>query len=109
MCRVYVNTDQNLYESSTRSMSLHGVVTTVRLENLFWNVLEQIARQEKMTVSRLITQFYDELMALHDESPANFTSFLRVCCLRYLSFNVVDQKGLSKDWDKFSICENLQN
>lgn len=87
MCRVYLNTAQNLYESSSRSMRLHGAVTTLRLENMFWNVLLEIALKEKITLSQLITKFYDELMVVQDDPPANFTSFIRVCCLRYSSLN----------------------
>ncbi len=36
MCQVYVRADPIQYESRTRSLRIHGVLTTLRLENLFW-------------------------------------------------------------------------
>ncbi|WP_176055284.1 ribbon-helix-helix domain-containing protein [Paraburkholderia caribensis] len=85
MCNVYVNADPILYESRTRSLRIHGVITTVRLENLFWDVLHEIASRENMTTTQFAVKLYDELIALRGEVPSNFASFLRVCCLRYLS------------------------
>jgi predicted DNA-binding ribbon-helix-helix protein len=38
-----------------------------------------------MTTSQFAVKLYDELIALRGEMPTNFASFLRVCCLRYLS------------------------
>jgi predicted DNA-binding ribbon-helix-helix protein len=85
MCNVYVNADPILYESRTRALRIHGVVTTVRLENLFWDVLREIASRENMTTSQFVAKLHDELVGLRGEEPLNFASFLRVCCLRYLS------------------------
>lgn len=85
MCNVYVNADPILYESRTRALRIHGVVTTVRLENLFWDVLQEIANCENMTTTQFAVKLHDELLALRGEEPLNFASFLRVCCLRYLS------------------------
>lgn len=85
MCGVYINADPILYESRTRSLRIHGVITTVRLENLFWDVLQEIAERENLTTSQFAVKLYDELIALRGEMPTNFASFLRVCCLRYLS------------------------
>lgn len=84
MCGIYVNTDPILYESRTRSLRIHTVITTVRLENLFWNVLQEIAEREGMTTNQFIGKLHDELTELRGEGQ-NFASFLRVCCLRYLS------------------------
>lgn len=85
MCNVYVNADPILYESRTRALRIHGVVTTVRLENLFWDVLHEIANRENVTTTQFVVKLHDELVALRGEEPLNFASFLRVCCLRYLS------------------------
>lgn len=63
-------------------MRLHGVATSIRLEVLFWDVLEEIAARDDLRVSQLIERLYDELVAYRGE-VSNFTSFLRVCCLRY--------------------------
>ncbi|MEM5295035.1 ribbon-helix-helix domain-containing protein [Burkholderia sp. JPY481] len=85
MCNVYVNADPIHYESRTRALRIHGVVTTVRLENLFWDVLQEIASREDVTTTQFVVKLHDELIALRGEEPLNFASFLRVCCLRYLS------------------------
>jgi len=87
MCEIFVKADPALYECRARSIRLHGAVTSIRLEKLFWNVLEEVAKRDGMSTSRLITKLYDELVAYRGEVD-NFTSFLRVCCLRYLSLMV---------------------
>jgi predicted DNA-binding ribbon-helix-helix protein len=60
------------------------VLTTIRLENLFWDVLAEIAGREGKTTNQMITTLHEELTALREDN-GNFTSFLRVCCLRYLA------------------------
>jgi predicted DNA-binding ribbon-helix-helix protein len=95
MCGIYINADPILYESRTRSLRIHGVITTVRLENLFWDVLHEIAARENMTTSQFAVQLYDELIALRGEMPTNFASFLRVCCLRYLSMRGETTSGVN--------------
>ncbi len=84
MCKIFVCADPALYDTASRSLRLHGVVTSIRLENLFWRVLDEIGRRDGMSVNQLITKLYDEIIEARGEVP-NFTSFLRVCCLRYLS------------------------
>jgi predicted DNA-binding ribbon-helix-helix protein len=79
--------DPAFHKTSTRSMRLHGVVTNIRLETLFWSVLADISRRDGMSLSHLITKLYDEIIEARGEVE-NFTSFLRVCCLRYLSLQI---------------------
>lgn len=50
MCRIFVSADPDSYDSRTRSVRLHGVVTSLRLENLYWQVLEEIARRDGLGV-----------------------------------------------------------
>jgi predicted DNA-binding ribbon-helix-helix protein len=82
MCEVFISADPQSYDSRTRSVRLHGVVTSIRLENLFWMVLEEIARRDAMSVVQLIEKLYDELVSARGE-VGNFASFLRVSALRY--------------------------
>ena len=82
MCEVFISADPQSYDSRTRSVRLHGVVTSIRLENLFWQVLDEIARRDAMGVVQLIEKLYDELVASRGE-VGNFASFLRVSALRY--------------------------
>jgi predicted DNA-binding ribbon-helix-helix protein len=62
MCKIFVRADPTLYETTTRSMRLHGVVTSIRLENLVWRVLGEIGQRDGMGINRLITKLYDEVV-----------------------------------------------
>ncbi|ALV09268.1 putative DNA-binding ribbon-helix-helix protein [Roseateles depolymerans] len=84
MCQVFISADPQSYESRTRSVRLHGVVTSIRLENLHWEVLEEIAARDGMSVTQLITRLYDELVQARG-AVGNFASFLRVSALRYMA------------------------
>jgi len=87
MCEIFVKADHRLYESKARSLRLHGVVTSIRLEKLFWDTLNEIAERDGMSTNQLITKLYDELTQYRGHID-NFSSFLRVCCLRYTSLMV---------------------
>lgn len=94
MCRIFVSADPDSYDSRTRSVRLHGVVTSLRLENLYWQVLEEIARRDGLGVVQLIERLYDELVAERG-AVGNFSSFLRVSALRYES--LIAQGRLPRD------------
>ncbi len=95
MCSVYVNADPIQYEARTRSIRINNVLTTIRLENLFWDVLAEIASREDKTTNQMIAALYSELFVRREDST-NFTSFLRVCCLRYLSLPRLDDAALEQ-------------
>jgi predicted DNA-binding ribbon-helix-helix protein len=82
MCEIFISADPASYDGRTRSVRLHGVVTSIRLENLFWTVLEEIAARDGLSVVQLIEKLYDELIEARGEA-GNFASFLRVSALRY--------------------------
>ena len=90
MCQIFVRANPQSYEATTRSIRLHGVVTSVRLENLFWDTLEEIAARDGMNVPQLLSKLYDELLEHRGDIP-NFSSFLRVCGLRYLALQLEDR------------------
>jgi predicted DNA-binding ribbon-helix-helix protein len=94
LCKIFISADPSSYESRTRSVRLHGVVTSLRLENLHWSVLEEIAGRDGMTVAQLIEKLYDELVADRG-AVGNFSSFLRVCALRYE--NLIAQGLIPRD------------
>ncbi|MCZ4352821.1 ribbon-helix-helix domain-containing protein [Roseovarius aestuarii] len=87
MCRLFIGADPELWESVTRSFRMDGMVTSVRLEHMFWNVLEDIAARQDLNVRQLLHQLYNESI---DEGHdlGNFTSFLRVCCLRFIDLQL---------------------
>lgn len=84
MCEIYVKADPMLYESRSRSLRIHGCVTRIRLENHFWDILAEIAASDGYTTNQLIAKLHDELLEYRGEID-NFSSFLRVSCLRYLT------------------------
>ncbi|WP_341892396.1 ribbon-helix-helix domain-containing protein [Variovorax sp. YR752] len=94
MCKIFISADPASYESRTRSVRLHGVVTSIRLENLHWAVLEEIARRDGMSVAQLAGKLYDELVTERG-AVGNFSSFLRVCALRYE--NLIAQGLIPRD------------
>lgn len=106
MCKIFINADVMLYTTRSRSLRLHGLSTSIRLENMFWDVLEEIAGRDGMTTNQLIATLYDELTE-HGVDMANFTSFLRVSCVRYLSLQLAGRiqtdrgvpiRSLNADW-----------
>jgi predicted DNA-binding ribbon-helix-helix protein len=61
-----------------RSVRIKGHATSVSLEDPFWEVLQQIAAQEKKSLNELIA-------AIDTRNPdANLSSALRVFVLRHL-------------------------
>ena len=94
MCQVFISADPHLYESRARSVRLHGLTTSIKLENLFWQVLDEIAKRDGMGVPQLCAKLYDELVAVRGEVD-NFASFLRVCCGRYMALQL--SGGISQD------------
>ena len=96
MCNLFVGADPQLWESKSKSIRLAGFVTSIRMENVFWRALEEIAYRDEMSTNELITTLYHEsLDAGHD--VGNFTSFLRVCALRYYSLIAVGELSGSLD------------
>ncbi|WP_159716189.1 ribbon-helix-helix domain-containing protein [Geminicoccus flavidas] len=83
MCRIYSATDPKLYEQVTKSVRLHGAVTSIRLEARFWTILDEIAQREGISTPRFVTKLYDEVLDREGE-VRNFASLLRVVCTIYL-------------------------
>lgn len=94
MCQVFIGADPLLYQNRVRTVRLHGVATSIRLENLFWEVLADIARRDGLSVPQLCARLHDELAA-EREGIDNFASFLRVCCGRYLALQL--SGGIPRD------------
>jgi predicted DNA-binding ribbon-helix-helix protein len=84
MCEYFVKADPILYEQRTRTVRIHSVLTSIRLENTVWDTLAQMAEARRCSTNSLIVQFHDEILAHRGEVP-NFASFLRVTCIRFLS------------------------
>lgn len=83
MCEYFVKADPILYEQRARTIRIHGVLTSIRLENMVWDILAEMAEEEDCTTNALISKFHDEIVAHRGEVP-NFASFLRVTSMRHL-------------------------
>jgi predicted DNA-binding ribbon-helix-helix protein len=83
MCRIYARTGVDHYRCQTRSVRLGGHATSIRLEAMFWTILQEIAANEGSTVGRFLSKLHDEILA-DDRAPQNFASLLRCVCLTYL-------------------------
>lgn len=89
MCEYFVKADPIQYEQRTRTIRIHGVLTSIRLENMVWDVLAEMAEAENCTTNHLIVQFHDEILAHRGEVP-NFASFLRISGMRFLRLKLVE-------------------
>ncbi len=89
MCEYFVKADPIQYEQRTRTVRIRNVLTSLRLENMVWDILAEMAEEEGCTTNALISNFHDEIMAHRGEVP-NFASFLRVTSMRYLRRCVIN-------------------
>jgi predicted DNA-binding ribbon-helix-helix protein len=83
MCKLFIDADPELWQTRLRSVRMDGFSTSIRLENLYWRVLEELAARDRMTLTQLLSRLHAELLEAHGKVE-NFSSFLRVCCGRYL-------------------------
>ncbi len=90
MCQLFVKADPTLWETRLRSVRMHGFATSVRLENIYWTLLEEIARRDNLSVAEILARLYEELLEAHG-AVDNFASFLRVCCARYLMLQLAGE------------------
>jgi predicted DNA-binding ribbon-helix-helix protein len=84
MCHIYAGTDRGEYRQVTRSVRLHRVVTSIRLENRFWTILDRMAAEEGVTTPKFLAVLYDEVGEVQGE-VRNFASLLRVACTTWLA------------------------
>ncbi|PNG28015.1 ribbon-helix-helix domain-containing protein [Methylocella silvestris] len=82
MCKIFNELDASSYQCQTRSVRLGRHVTSIRLEALFWRVLEKMAASEGATLGRLLTRLHDESLEFEGEI-GNFTALLRCACIGY--------------------------
>ena len=62
MCQLFIKADPNLWEKRLRSVRLHGFSTSVRLENIYWRLLEEIAARDGLSVAEILARLYEELL-----------------------------------------------
>ncbi len=65
-----------------RGFRIHGHSTTIRLERVFWTVLEDITDHLHLTMPQLIERVHDGCLVANDK---NLASCLRVICMKYIN------------------------
>ena len=83
MCKIFSSLGYEDYGFQSRSVRLGGHVTSVRLEAMFWTVLEEIAAREGASIGRFLSALHDEVLE-YERNPQNFASLLRCACLTHL-------------------------
>ena len=82
MCSLFSSIDPKEYAFHTRSVRLAGHATSIRLEGMFWRLLEEISALQGVTLGRFLSKLHDETLHEHSE-PHSFASLLRCACLTY--------------------------
>ena len=72
----------NEFIPEKRSLRLQGHPTTLRLERAFWNILEEIARDQDTSINETIQKIHEGCLVANDK---NLASCLRVICLKYVN------------------------
>lgn len=80
MCHIFAGQDPASYRCRTRSIRLGGHVTSIRLEQRFWSILEDISAAQGLSLGKFLSTLYDEALEIHG-TVTNFTSLLRCACL----------------------------
>ena len=83
MCQIFAGQDPQRYQSTTRRLRLNGQSTSLRLENAFWDILDQIAEADQVSTPAFISRLHSEVLEIKGE-PENFTSLLRTACLIFV-------------------------
>jgi predicted DNA-binding ribbon-helix-helix protein len=76
----YCNFSTDLLKLRQRSVRLNGIATCLRLEEIYWAIIEELAHEESLTVGKLISRWAMEMDLAH-EAIFNFTGYVRVVCV----------------------------
>ncbi len=90
MCQVFAGQEPERYASETRRLRLNGQSTSIRLENAFWAILDEISASEGVTTPSFLSTLHTEVLQLRGE-PSNFTSLLRCACLKFIELSPARQ------------------
>ncbi|MEM1378556.1 MAG: ribbon-helix-helix domain-containing protein [Pseudomonadota bacterium] len=93
MCQVFAGQDPARYSCATRRIRLNGQSTSVRLEQAFWSILDELAETEDMSTPAFLSKLHSEVLEISGE-PTNFTSLLRCTCLTYLELKTTGSESV---------------
>ncbi len=87
MCTIFSGQNPYNYTNTTRSIRICGHVTSIRLENKFWHILDSLCQSHGKTMAQFLTKLYLEALDTNMDMR-NFTSLLRCSCVIYLETTV---------------------
>ncbi|MDH0729661.1 ribbon-helix-helix domain-containing protein [Pseudomonas sichuanensis] len=67
----------------SRSVRLNGFATCLRLEAVYWRILERIAQANRCSVSAVLS-YVDREVHLRHGGVRNFSGLIRVICVAWL-------------------------
>lgn len=67
----------------SRSVRLNGFATCLRLEVVYWRILERIAQANQCTISAVLS-YVDREVHLRHGGVRNFSGLIRVICVAWL-------------------------
>jgi predicted DNA-binding ribbon-helix-helix protein len=82
MCKVYAGQNPERYKNVNRSIRIGGHSTSIQLEAVFWDLLDEIAHSQGLSTPKFISTLYVEALEINGEIH-NFASLLRSTCALY--------------------------
>jgi predicted DNA-binding ribbon-helix-helix protein len=76
--------EMSLARPLSRSVRLNGFATCLRLEEIYWEVLADIARINDCSINALLS-YVDREVHLRHGGVKNFSGLIRVVCVMHLS------------------------
>lgn len=77
------NFDMTLGQPLSRSVRLNGFATCLRLETIYWRILQSIAEANRCSVSAVLS-YLDREVHLRHGGVKNFSGLVRVVCVAWL-------------------------
>ena len=75
--------NMSLAQPLSRSVRLNGFSTCLRLEQVYWRILERIATANRCSVNAVLS-YVDREVHLRHGGGKNFSGLIRVVCVAYL-------------------------
>lgn len=78
-----VDFNMELAQPHARSVRLNGLATCIRLEEVYWNILAEIARINSCSVNTILS-YIDREVHLRYGGVKNFSGLIRVVCVAHV-------------------------
>jgi predicted DNA-binding ribbon-helix-helix protein len=78
--------NMDLARPHSKSVRLNGLATCLRLEEVYWDILADIARSNSCSVNAVLS-YVDREVHLRHGGVKNFSGLIRVVCVAHLQKN----------------------